>query len=79
MCFIEFRGFLVTNDWMVEYGVIAHTMMVVYPNQSISVSAILQSNTRGNYTMRSVQQEHQTGAHSRYEGVTDDTWDYIGN
>ena len=36
------------------------------------------NNTRENYRLCSVQQEHQTGVHSRYEGITDDTQDYIG-
>ena len=46
----------------------------VYPNPPISVSAFLQNtNKHGNYTMCSVQQEYQTGAHLRYEGVTENT------
>ena len=46
----------------------------VYPNPPISVSAFLQNtNKHGNYTMCSVQQEYQTEAHLRYEGVTENT------
>ena len=42
----------------------------IYPNSPISSIEFLNcNNSRDNYTMCSVQQEHQIGVHSRYGGL----------